>query len=140
MPRWDSEWSIRSHISCARALISSGVSPTCAFATAASSAAWRNSRLDPLLLDLDQAAADVLAQLLHAVEAGVDREVVVDAPGSSFSLTSLTVISNDALAPGELLVAVVGRERQLHRARLAGARPEQPLLEARGSGCRRPAR
>ncbi len=33
--------------------------------------------LDPPLLDLDQPPADVLAQLLHAVEAGVDREVLV---------------------------------------------------------------
>ncbi len=34
--------------------------------------------LDACLLELEQAPADVLAQLVQVVEAGVDREVVVD--------------------------------------------------------------
>ena len=86
--------------------------------------------LDPFLVGLDQTAADVLAQLLHAVEAGVDREVVVDV-GQLLELDLLDGHLERRLPPGELLVAVVGGEGQLHRARLAGARADEPLLEAR---------
>ena len=114
----------------ARALTSSGVSATCACATAASSGGLAKLRLDPLLVGLDQACADVLAQLLHAVEAGVDREVLVDGR----ELLELDLLDGDLerrSPPGQLLVAVVGRKRQLDRARLAGARSQQSLLEPR---------
>ena len=72
---------------------------------------------------------------LQVVEAGVDREVLVHL-GQLLELDLLDGDLERRLAPGELLVAVVGGERQLDRARLAGARAEQALLEA---GIRLPA-
>ena len=72
------------------------------------------------LLGLEQAPADVLAQLVDRVEAGVDREVVVDL-GELLALDLLDRHLEACRAAGELGARVVGREGQLERALLAGA-------------------
>ena len=58
--------------------MSSGVTGTLAPAHGRVERGLAELGLDALLVGLEQARADVLAQLLHVVEAGVDREVVVD--------------------------------------------------------------
>src|SRR5438876_3982718 len=85
--------------------------------------------LDARPLELQQARADLLAQLLHAVEAGVDREVLVDRR-KLLGLDLLDGHLERRLAPGQLNVVVARRKRDLHRARLASLGPEQALLEA----------
>ena len=139
MPRWDSECSIRSHISRARALISSGVSAHLRRATAASSAAWRNSA------SIRCCSASVSRRRMssrsssHVVEAGVDREVLVDLR-QLLELDLLDGHLERRLAPGELLVAVVVGEASARTVRrLARAARRRAPPRSRGSGCRRPA-
>ena len=85
--------------------------------------------LDPLLVRLDELAAQVPAQLLEVVEARVDREVLVE-PGKLLALDLLHRHLEGGIAPRELTRAVVGREGELDRALLAGGCAEQRLLEA----------
>ena len=99
-------------------------------ATAASSAASRNSASIARLVGLEQPRADVLAQLVEAVEAGVDREILVDAR-QLLELDLLDGHGEHGVPAGELLGRVVGRECQLHVLLLAGARADERLLEAR---------
>src|SRR5207237_278689 len=80
-------------------------------------------------VELAEALADVLAQLLHVLEAGVHGEVVVELR----QLLRLDLLDGDlerGVAAGELLVRVVGGERHRDVAPLTAARPDQPLLEA----------
>ena len=137
----ESECSVRSHISCARASISSAVSST---------SAPRHGRVEGRPLELAprsfcsstsrSALGDVLAQLLQRCRSRASTAKSSSSSGRRLSLTSLTVISNEALAPGELLVAVVGGKRQLDRA--LSRRRSAPTAPPRspGSGSRRRAR
>ena len=77
MPWCESECSIGSHSSRARASISASGTSTVAPPTAASSAASRNSA-SIRAPRLGQARADVLAQLVERVEARLGGELVVE--------------------------------------------------------------
>src|SRR5438876_1169019 len=81
-------------------------------------------------LELEQERADVLAQLLEAVEAGVDGEVLVWLR-QLLGLDLLHRHLERRPAPRQLGARVVLREGHLDRAHVARARPEQALLEAR---------
>ncbi len=85
--------------------------------------------LDAALLGLAQAPADVLAQLLQRVEAGVDREVVVDRR-ELLALDLLDGHLEGRRAAGELRAGVVGGEGQRERAPLSRAGPHERVLEA----------
>ena len=78
MPWCESECSIESHISRARASTSASGTSTVAASTAASSAASRNSASMRCVLVLRDPRADVLAQLVERVEAGLLGELVVE--------------------------------------------------------------
>ncbi len=85
-------------------------------------------RVDPLFVELDQAFADVLAQLLQVVEAGVHGKVVVELR----KFLELDLLDGDlkrSVTSSELLAAVIAGERERDGARLARGRAQQPLLE-----------
>ena len=131
MPRWESECSIRSHISCARALTSSRRDRTCAPATAASSAASRNSRLDPRLA---RPRAGARGCPRAAPRASSKPASIAKSSSSVGELLALDLLDGDLerrVAPGELLVAVVVGEASASTVRVSPAlAPEQALLEA----------
>src|SRR5215218_5740759 len=86
-------------------------------------------RVDAALLGLGQPLADVLAQLVERVEAGLGRELVVDRR----QLLRLDLLDGHRelrVVAGELLRAVVIRERDLDGAFVARGRARELLLEA----------
>ena len=85
--------------------------------------------LDPPLLGLQQAAADVRAQILERVEATVDRQVVVDL-GKLPALDLLDSHLEGNVATGEILALIVGGEGEGKCAALPGGRACQFPLEA----------
>src|SRR6266576_2397082 len=77
--------------------------------------------LDALLVDLEQPPAEIPAQLLDAVVAGIDGEVLVDGR-QLLELDLLDGYIQRGGTAGELLVGVVWREADLNRALVSRAR------------------
>ena len=98
--------------------------------TAASRAASRNSPAIAPLLALAQPRPDVLAQLVDRVEARLLGERVVDL-GQLLRLDLLDGDGELGVLPGEVLGAVVLRERHLDRDVVIGVRALELVLEAR---------
>ena len=87
--------------------------------------------LDARLVGLEQPRADVLAQLVEVVEAGVDREVVVEL-GQLLALDLLDGHVERGVAAGELARRGSRRGRSASTVRCSPAlAPTQRLLEAR---------
>ena len=130
MPRWESVCRMRSHISRARASTSAGGHLHRRLRHRRVERRLAELALDAPLLDLEQAPADVLAQLRDGVEAGVDREVVVDLG----QLLALDLLDGAPRSSRRGRRARCGRSRRGRSARACGSRrraaPTQPLLEA----------
>ena len=114
----------------ARASTSGSGTSTVACSTIASSAAARNSLVDALLVELEHALGDVLAQLLERVEAGRVRGEVVVEVGQVLVLDVLDLDRELRVLAGDVLGAVVLGERRLDDALLAGDGADEALLEA----------
>ena len=85
--------------------------------------------LDTALLALGEPLADVVAQLVERVEAGLGGEVVVEL-GQLLRLDLLDRDGELGLLAGQLLGAVVVGERDVDGALVAGGRARELLLEA----------
>ena len=135
IPWWESECSIWSHSSRARASTSASGTSIVAPRHGGVEHGLAELGLDALLLALGEPLADVVAQLVERVEAGLGGELVVEL-GQLLGLDLLDRDGELGLLAGQLLGAVVVGERDLDRALLAGDRARELLLEARDEPAR----